>query len=118
MHNVPISLQALVAASIFFVWVVRYANIIQEFKQYGLPDWLRDLVGILKLTFSLLLLIGIQRAPLAVAGGSGRKEATDAAIIAVERRIFFIIWQELRCPTMSPRGDFTSGRRGDAPCFF
>jgi uncharacterized membrane protein YphA (DoxX/SURF4 family) len=71
MHGLTISLQALVAASIFFVWVVRYQNIIQEFKQYGLPDWLRDLVGILKLTFSLLLLLGIERPPLAVAGGVG-----------------------------------------------
>ena len=71
MHNVTISLQALVAASIFFVWVVRYANIVQEFKQYGLPDWLRDLVGILKLTFALLLLIGIERRPFALAGGLG-----------------------------------------------
>ena len=66
-----IVLQALVAASIFFVWVVRYDNIIQEFKQYGLPDWLRDLVGILKLTFALLLLLGIQRASLAVIGSLG-----------------------------------------------
>ncbi len=71
MHRSTIALQALVAASIFFVWVVRYANIIQEFKQYGLPDWLRDLVGILKLTFALLLLIGIERRPFAVAGGLG-----------------------------------------------
>ncbi len=71
MQDLAIFLQALVAAAIFFVWVVRYDNLIQEFKQYGLPDWLRDLVGILKLTFSLLLLIGIQRAPLAVAGGIG-----------------------------------------------
>ncbi len=71
MHDLPIFLQALVASSIFFVWVVRYENIIQEFKQYGLPDWLRDLVGILKLTFSLLLLLGIQRASLAMIGGLG-----------------------------------------------
>lgn len=66
-----ILLQALVAASIFFVWVVRYNNIIQELKQYGVPDWLRDLVGILKLTFALLLLLGIQRASLAVIGSFG-----------------------------------------------
>jgi uncharacterized membrane protein YphA (DoxX/SURF4 family) len=71
MHGLTISLQALVAASVFFVWVVRYANIVQEFKQYGLPDWLRDLVGILKLTFALLLLIGIGQKPFAVAGGIG-----------------------------------------------
>jgi len=66
-----ICLQALVAVSIFFVWVVRYGNVVEEFKQYGLPDWLRDLVGILKLTFALLLLIGIERRPLAVVGGLG-----------------------------------------------
>ena len=71
MHNLSVCLQALVAASVLFVWVVRYANIIQEFKQYGLPDWLRDLVGILKLTFALLLLLGIQRASLAMIGGLG-----------------------------------------------
>jgi len=71
MHELTISLQALVAASIFFVWVVRYDNIIVEFKQYGLPDWLRDLVGILKLTLSLLLLIGIERGRFALAGGAG-----------------------------------------------
>ena len=69
MHELTIALQTLVAAAVFFVWVVRYANIVQEFKQYGLPDWLRDLVGILKMTFSLMLLIGIERRPFAVAGG-------------------------------------------------
>ena len=71
MHSLTISLQALVATSIFFVWVVRYGNVVEEFKLYGLPDWLRDLVGILKLTFALMLLIGIERKPLAVAGGAG-----------------------------------------------
>lgn len=71
MHDVTILLQTLVAASIFFVWVVRYDNIIAEFKQYQLPDWLRDFVGILKLTFALLLLIGIDRKFLAVVGALG-----------------------------------------------
>lgn len=71
MEALTISLQAFVAASIFFVWVVRYDNAIEDFKRYALPDWLRDLVGILKLTFSLLLLIGIERKPLAIAGGLG-----------------------------------------------
>jgi uncharacterized membrane protein YphA (DoxX/SURF4 family) len=81
MHALTISLQALVAASVFFVWVVRYANIIQEFKQYGLPDWLRDLVGILKMTFSLMMLIGIERRPFAVAGGIGIAVLMGAAFV-------------------------------------
>jgi uncharacterized membrane protein YphA (DoxX/SURF4 family) len=71
MHDLTIALQSFVAASVFFVWVVRYANIIQEFKQYGYPDWLRDLVGILKMTFALMLLIGIERERFAVIGGIG-----------------------------------------------
>lgn len=71
MHHVTIGLQALVASSIFFVWVVRYGNITTEFKHFGLPDWLRDLVGILKMTFALMLLIGIDRSVFAVVGGAG-----------------------------------------------
>jgi hypothetical protein len=38
MQDLVIFLQALVAASIFFVCVVRYDNLIQEFRQYSLPD--------------------------------------------------------------------------------
>lgn len=71
MRTLTISLQALVAVSIFFVWVVRYDNVVEEFKLYRLPDWLRDLVGVLKLTFSLMLLLGIERPPLALAGSLG-----------------------------------------------
>jgi hypothetical protein len=80
MHYVAICLQALVATSIFFVWVVRYANTVEEIRQYQLPDWLRDLVGILKLTFSVLLLIGIERLPLAVLGGIGITTLMGAAV--------------------------------------
>lgn len=53
--SIVTALKALVAGSIFFVWVVRYQNIVEEFKDYGLPPWLRDLVGILKLSFTLML---------------------------------------------------------------
>ncbi|MDQ6913296.1 MAG: DoxX family protein [Verrucomicrobiota bacterium] len=71
MHPLAIALQAFVAASIFFVWGVRYPNIIEEFKQYRLPDWLRDLVGILKISFAILLLIGIDRPRAAMLGAAG-----------------------------------------------
>jgi uncharacterized membrane protein YphA (DoxX/SURF4 family) len=81
MTDLTIGLQALVAASVFFVWVVRYANIVQEFRQYGLPDWLRDLVGILKMTFSAMLLIGIERPRFAVVGGIGIAILMGAAVV-------------------------------------
>lgn len=71
MHPLAILLQAFVASSIFFVWVVRYSNIVLEFQNYRLPDWLRDLVGILKITFAVLLLIGIDRPRAAALGAIG-----------------------------------------------
>lgn len=44
------------SVSLFYVWVVRYENIKKEFLDYKLPSWLRDLVGILKLSFSVMIL--------------------------------------------------------------
>lgn len=81
MRELTISLQALVAAAIFFVWVVRYDNIVAEFKGYGLPESLRDLVGILKMTFALMLLIGIERRFFAVVGGAGIAVLMAAAVV-------------------------------------
>jgi len=86
--------QALVATSIFFVWVVRYANIIRQFKQYGLPDWLRDLVGILKMTCALLLLIGIEQRPFVLAGGIAIAVLMGAAFVThlrVKNPVFKIL---------------------------
>lgn len=50
------SVKILVSVSIFFVWVVRYSNIVEEFNIYRLPNWLRDTTGILKLSFATMLL--------------------------------------------------------------
>lgn len=46
----------LVFSSVFFVWVVRYQNIVEEFRAYSYPNWLRDSVGILKLSFVGMLM--------------------------------------------------------------
>jgi hypothetical protein len=35
---------------------VRYQNIVQEFRAYQYPDWLRDLVGLSKLTAVVLIM--------------------------------------------------------------
>jgi hypothetical protein len=55
MFSFVYTLKCLIVGSIYFVWVVRYQNIIEEFKVYGLPPWLRDIVGILKISFCLML---------------------------------------------------------------
>lgn len=49
-------IKTLVFSSVVFVWVVRYQNIIEEFKQFSYPSWLRDIVGILKLAFVILIM--------------------------------------------------------------
>ena len=46
----------LVFGSIIFVWGIRYNNIKYEFKHFNLPNWLRDLVGIFKFSFAIMLL--------------------------------------------------------------
>lgn len=46
----------LVFSSVLFVWVIRYNNIVEEFRFYNYPDWLRDLVGILKVSFVIMLM--------------------------------------------------------------
>lgn len=48
----------LVFSAVLFVWVVRYFNIVEEFRFYQYPDWLRDLVGILKISFVVMLMHG------------------------------------------------------------
>ena len=53
--NVVEALKIISSVAIFFVWVVRYDNIKKEFIEYNLPTWVRDLVGILKISFAAML---------------------------------------------------------------
>ena len=54
--NVIEVMKILVFSSVLFVWVIRYNNIVAEFKSYNYPDWLRDLVGILKVSLVIMLI--------------------------------------------------------------
>ena len=47
--------KVILSISLFFVWVVRYENITEEFKGYKYPYWFRDFVGILMLSFSAMI---------------------------------------------------------------
>jgi len=51
--------QLVVALSVFYVWVFRFDNIVLEFKQYGLSDQIRTLVGSTKIALATLLVAGI-----------------------------------------------------------
>jgi len=62
-------LKVLVFTSVIYVWVVRYQNIVEEFKQFGYPSWFRDLVGILKISFVVMIMSHEQA--LVLIGASG-----------------------------------------------
>ena len=51
--------QIIVALSIGTVWIFRFDNIVKEFKQYGLSDLVRTLVGSTKIVLATLLVVGI-----------------------------------------------------------
>ena len=63
-------INTIIALGIFNVWVIRFnkktdfrggdaLNLKEEFKVYGLPKWFMYLIGFLKLSFALILILGI-----------------------------------------------------------
>lgn len=59
MENLVIIAQLVLALSVGYVWIFRFDNIVLEFKQYGLPDLIRNLVGASKIALATLLIFGI-----------------------------------------------------------
>lgn len=70
MHTLMLILQVIVALGLLNVWLVRSGRstayrggnsrtLAEEFAAYGLPDWLRKLVGALKIGSALALIAGI-----------------------------------------------------------
>ncbi len=51
--------QLIVALSVGYVWVFRFDNIVQEFRQYGLSNLTRTMVGAVKIVLATLLVAGI-----------------------------------------------------------
>ena len=59
MTDLAVIAQVIVALSIVIVWVFRFDNIVKEFKQYGLSDLTRTMVGSAKIVLATLLVAGI-----------------------------------------------------------
>jgi len=59
MENLSILAQLIVSISIIIVWIFRYENIVIEFKDYGYPDLLRNVVGAAKISLATILILGI-----------------------------------------------------------
>ncbi len=59
MTDFAVIAQLIVAASIVIVWVFRFDNIVKEFKQYGLSNLTRTMVGSTIIALATLLVAGI-----------------------------------------------------------
>ncbi|ASU34334.1 DoxX family protein [Mucilaginibacter xinganensis] len=59
MNTLSICAQVIVAVTVLYVWIVRYDNILKEFKQFEISDLLRNFVGATKTALSTLLIAGI-----------------------------------------------------------
>ncbi len=59
MNTISNCAQIIIALSIAYVWIIRFDNIVKEFKQYRISDLLRNFVGAVKIALSTLLIAGI-----------------------------------------------------------
>ena len=59
MDKASILAQLIVSISVISVWVFRYDNIVLEFKQYGISNLLRNIVGASKISLATILIFGI-----------------------------------------------------------
>ena len=59
MVNYMLPAQIIVAASVYFVWIFRFFNVVKEFKQFGLSDLTRSFIGATKISLAALLVVGI-----------------------------------------------------------
>ena len=77
-----IGVQVFIAVAMFDVWLFRYnrplrarggdaKTMVEEFRVYGLPDWLRQLVRVLKLGSAVLMIVGIWYPMAALVSGAG-----------------------------------------------
>lgn len=64
MESILILVQIVVALSVLYVWTFRYENVVKEFKQFGLTDLTRNLVGASKIALATLLIAGIWHSSL------------------------------------------------------
>jgi len=59
MENIIELAQSTVAISVVYVWVFRFHNVLNEFKQFGFIDLTRNLVGASYISLATLLVVGI-----------------------------------------------------------
>lgn len=51
--------QIAIAISVAYVWIIRFHNVVKEFKEFGLSDLTRNFVGAAKISLATTLVLGI-----------------------------------------------------------
>ncbi|MEZ7838524.1 MAG: DoxX family protein [Flavobacteriales bacterium] len=60
MENIFLNLMLItLGLSVAYVWVFRFDNVVKEFKQFGLSDLTRNIVGATKISLATLLIMSI-----------------------------------------------------------
>ncbi len=59
MDQLALVARVAIAVSVFYVWIFRFDNIVKEFREYGLSDLFRTMIGAAKIALSTLLVAGI-----------------------------------------------------------
>ncbi|MDH3270631.1 MAG: DoxX family protein [Gemmatimonadota bacterium] len=97
MSTLAIIAQVAIALGIFNVWIIRRdrptpfrpdgaSNMEEEFRRYGLPDWVRVAVGTAKVSLAVLLLVGVFFAPVAI-GAAGAMALLMLSAVAAHFRV-------------------------------
>ncbi len=93
MSLVAAASQIIIALGIFNVWLIRRgrstpyrpdgaANLAEEFRRYGLPDWARVAIGTTKVALAILLLIGLVVTPVTLPAAALMSVLMAGAIVA------------------------------------
>jgi len=59
MEQFRVLVQIAIAISVAYVWILRFHNVVKEFKEFGLNDLTRNFVGAAKISLATLLVAGI-----------------------------------------------------------
>jgi hypothetical protein len=66
MTTVQIIMQLIVAISILYVWTLRLPNVDRDFRDFGLSNDTRNLVGGIKVFSAIILVAGVFYLPLTI----------------------------------------------------
>ena len=109
------ALKIIAAVAVYFVWVVRYDNIKKEFSDYKLPKMFRDLVGILKISCTVMLqfddnnLMFSDLKNIIIIGLSGKLNREDKVSEKLDGQNLMVSWVDGKLKAARNKGHLKNG---------